>query len=60
MSMLTATVTKIVPLTDRVSEFTLHGKDLPDFAPGAHIRVQLAPEDVCRFMTQDHVTRRSG
>ena len=26
----------------------------------AHIRVQLAPEDVSRFLTQDHVTRRSG
>ena len=26
----------------------------------AHIRAQLAPEDVGRFLTQDHVTRRSG
>ena len=26
----------------------------------AHIRVQLAPEDVSRFLTQDHVIRRSG
>lgn len=26
----------------------------------AHIRVQLAAEDVSRFLTQDHVTRRSG
>ena len=26
----------------------------------AHIRVQLAPEDVSRFPTQDHVARRSG
>lgn len=26
----------------------------------AHIRVQLAPEDVSRFLMQDHVTRRSG
>ena len=26
----------------------------------AHIRVQLAPEDVSRFMTQDHLSRRSA
>lgn len=26
----------------------------------AHIRVQLAPEDVSRFMTQDHFIRQSG
>lgn len=26
----------------------------------AHIRVRLAPEDVSRFLTQDHLTRRSG
>ena len=26
----------------------------------AHIRVQLAPEDVSRFMAQAHLTRRSG
>jgi len=26
----------------------------------AHIRVQLAPEDVSRFLTQDHVNRRRG
>mgnify|MGYP001434200862 CR=1 FL=1 len=26
----------------------------------AHVRVQLAAEDVSRFMTQDHGTRRSG
>jgi hypothetical protein len=26
----------------------------------AHIRVQLAPEDVSRFLTQDHVNRRNG
>jgi hypothetical protein len=25
----------------------------------AHIRAQLAPEDVSRFLTQDHITRRA-
>ncbi|MCB1341315.1 MAG: oxidoreductase [Pseudooceanicola sp.] len=57
--MLTATVTKIVPLTDRVSEFTLHGKDLPDFAPGAHIRVQL-PDGESRAYSLIRTGAQSG
>lgn len=37
-------------------DLTIRGLD----ALRAHIRVQLAPEDVSRFMAPDRVTRRSG
>lgn len=44
MAPLTLRITAITPLTDRIKEFDLAGADgaaLPDWQPGAHIRVAL-------------------
>ena len=43
-------------LGDFNDDLTTRGLD----ALRAHIRVQLAPEDVSHFLTQDQLTRRSG
>ncbi|MFC4671832.1 PDR/VanB family oxidoreductase [Seohaeicola nanhaiensis] len=45
MTLCTATLTRLVPLTAQITEFTLEGDDLPPFAPGAHIRVELPDGD---------------